>query len=587
MGTRDTGKRCDEIRPLLSDAALGQLEGAALEALEAHLATCRQCARRADEIAEALELLDAAPSVAPSAGFDESLALRLRTERTAEVRQQVGVFALLAVLLRRARRFELGAAVYPLVLMAMSYVLWAVITRDGGYPVAVRDDGGGGGRLMLWEGRPRPDSRSQELLMEKLAEGEGTVGEDAFARSELPAEPSDLLPRHVVEPQPVEPPAREHPEPRTPQELEKWPEPPRQPAPAPMLRVGGSALAQSRFADIRTSGAHVHRAISGALVWLERNQEKDGSWRAVDARTGAKPAPTPGDYSDVEVTAAGALAFMESGFTPHGTGDASRSLRRALTWLLRQQGADGLFAPAGKRQIEAQAMVCLALSEALRLADSETSVRRFRPAVEQALGALVKRQGSGGGWGTDAPDLTIMALMATSAARAAGLAVDPAAQDSALAWLDAYRAQNRSPGIVQASREPTAAVAKGLSFAPLGRVLATVEAQADSEAAAEALAGLREAPVVWQSGECFRWYAATLAAYRLNGRFWQEWRSDLVCQIVGRQEGLLRAARLPAQRGSWEPVGASKGAGRAYATAAAVLSLAASCGHSPLYGGAR
>ncbi len=572
---------CDEVQPLLEDEALGEpLTQAASAAVRKHVAACAECARRAAELKATVELLSAAPAISPSERFDDALFDRLEEVRGGERSRRFVVFAALACVVHRVRKYQLAAAVYPLVLMCMGYVIWAAAMRG---PDGARRDyyTGPEGALALrrpaeWPTRPSDVPAELELAIPK--EEPLIVRDDPFGRVAepwWPAEPGPSLPAVLAA---VEWPAPALEAPRTPEELARLPEPP-----VAAVRVlpaggpGGAELARARFATIKNADPRLKLAVSGGLVWLCRNQNEAGFWSAGQAS----------EYSDAEITAAAALAFMESGFTSSGNGETSRSLRAALRWLIRQKRADGTFAPLGPRQVHAQAMVCTALSEALRTSDRELFRRPFRPIIQNGVAALIANQSASGAWGSDDPELTAVVVVAAGAARAAGLTVDAAPHKSALAWLDTYR--KSFPQEVHASVPPSAGASKSITYATIGTVLGAPESVwSTAEGVDQAAAELAGYPVIWESGDFFRWYAGTLAAYRLDGPSWQKWRSNLLVQLVPRQEGAVRGkAAAEADRGSWPAHGICREGGRPYATAMAVLSLTASFGHSPVYGSAK
>jgi hypothetical protein len=71
MSTED---RCEEIRELLPELALGIAEGDERAGALAHLAECPRCARRLAELSETADsLLLLAPSEEPAAGFETSV----------------------------------------------------------------------------------------------------------------------------------------------------------------------------------------------------------------------------------------------------------------------------------------------------------------------------------------------------------------------------------------------------------------------------------------------------------------------------------------------------------------------------------
>lgn len=574
----ENGKRCSDMRVLLADCAFGEADDAAAGRIREHLATCGACRNYADELSASVRRLDAAPSIQPSEGFDRSLRIRLKQERRLEQPRGAVVLAVLAAGLRRLRRFELGAAVYPLAALSIAYVLWAMLTREPELHLTTSPYPGRPGVLRLWQPAERAETQRALVRMETLAADDAAWALEAADnpyQPEIAPEPP-VLTRYATLPEmghetPSEPPEV----PPDWERLANLPDPPIVPLPAKVIEgPSGYALARARFATIRNANPLLSGAISRGILWLCRNQAPEGFWQA--GESGAA------DYSQSEATAAAALAFMQAGFSPSGKDKPSRHLKLALTWLVRQRRDDGFFAPPGRRQLHAQALTVAALSEALRLTDREVCSARFPVLAREALSALVERRAPSGGWG-DA-ELTAMAVMAMGAARSAGVPVENAAKDAAVAWLAAYR-QRKSSGILASvdSRRPTPE--QDATYAAIGEMLCTDEATWRSAASAEAaVTELAHAPVVWGAGDFFRWYGATLAAYRLDGRFWQGWRAELLVQLISHQEGWQRAAQNAAHAGSWEPHGVCRHAGRAYSTAMAVLALTATCGHSPLYG---
>ncbi len=584
---RSDKKQCEEIRSLLLDRAVGRLGGSDVAAVEAHLEACSECRRYAGELGATVRLMKSVPSIAAAEGFDATLSAKLAAEGLGRKKRRAALLAVLVVALRRMRRFELGVAVYPLVLMAMAYMLWAMTVRKPGpfrpaHQYQVKE-----GRLMLWTHQPRQREVKLFARIDRMAAKEiRDLPNAPYQPGELEyfqPWPAELEPVRLdlaqVEWEPVVLRA-----PRTVRELEKLPEPA---VSVPlMLRVappGGAALGRARFMTIRNSMPGVRVAVSRGLVWLCKNQERSGCWSAGEGRSRA---PVAVGYSDVEVTAAALLAFMESGFTPGARGRLSRCLRAGLTWLVKQKGEGGMFVAAGPRRLQAQAMACVALSEALRLSEEVPVRMRFRPIIQEAVATLVEKQSSSGAWGDGDAELTALVLIAARAARTAGLAVDAEAQKAGLVWLESYRKGFEQR--IYANRGLSSDTGKSVSYSTIGEVVASGGAVcASAQRAKEAARRLGGAPVVWESGDFFRWYAATLAAYRLGGQFWQQWRESLLRRLIPKQRGWLGSEEGGADRGSWEPHGLCRNCGKAYTTAMAVLSLTASCGHSPVYGGAK
>ena len=578
-GMNAENKRCEEIRGLLADRALGELDARAAAAVDEHLSGCAACRKEAAELGATIELLGRAPEVEPSAEFEARLSERVAVEPTRVKAARVTMAALVVAAAHHIRRLRLEAAVYVLIVLSLGYILWATVVGEPNYrrPPQWEYRGPSGIIVLVPASNPSPD---QVLTAIEKQSPIAKMRIDPY-EPELP-EPE----AGVRDPYPPAGEAMEHTPPmvapRTLEDLARLPEPPAPGLVLPTGEPGGTALARARFTTIKAAEPAVRTAISNGVLWLCKNQSADGSWKAGDSTNGGRS-----EYSDVEVTAAASLALMESGFTAYGHGEPSRRLRAALTWLYQQglERTDGRFAPDGPRQLHAQATACVALSEALRLADREPERRRFRPIVQSGVAALSRAQAATGSWGSGDAELTAMALLAMSSARVAGLGVEPATVNSSLAWLDSYKSSFERHEFAFVS--PTGEAWKSVSYVTIGKVLSLPESAwwPRNRAVLES-AALGNAPVRWDAGDFFRWYAGTMAAYRLDGPSWQTWRSNLLLHLVLTQNGCIATDKtLKENWGSWEPHGLSSGAGRAYATAMAVLSLTASCGHSPIYGG--
>jgi hypothetical protein len=577
-------KTCDEIQELLVDRALGQLGEHTLHLTAEHLRTCPACRARADEVDGTVGRLDALPSVVPSAGFEASLAQRLDAERRSEAARAAGMAAVVARLWRRWRRFELGAAVYPLAVLALMYVFWAWASpRPRTQETPWYERGPQGDIIVLFDDNYAPE-RAERALAEIEAKGVAALATPRFAECD-PYDPARDEEPSVEDPQvSIE---VEFPDPPTVVEREPEPTPglpPSDKAPTtlPPGRRGGRELAMSRFRAIQNAHRYVRVPVTLGLNWLGRHQQEDGRWRS--AGPGAKRSRDSA-YTDVEVTAMACLAYQQAGFSVEGKRGPNMQLRRGLSWLVRQQRTDGFFAKPGPRQVQAQAAVVAVLSDAIRLADGEKIRARIEPVVGRGLDALMRRQTQSGDWGRGDPEIAVMALIGTSAARAAGLAVEAEPHRSAIAWLRDYR--QRHQGSVVASLAPESKAGKSTAYAAVAEVLTPGDLpNVDLSAARRQIDTM---PVVWGTGEFYRWYVATLAAYRLDGEEWRsKWRPMAILNLVRNQSGWSkRRAASKADLGSWPAHGACESAGAAYSTSLGVLTLIATCGHSPVYSGAK
>ena len=556
---------CKIARGMIDDAALGQLTDAERAALMSHAAVCAECGQHLRTAMQTVDILNKAPSIKSSPGFDAYLAAALRKERTMA---RVQTAATLAIVAHRMRRLSLSAAVYLLAIICIGYVVWLVAFPKrsiGPSPDAI---GPHGVSIVAPQNNPAKLVAIDEVVMEKPWPVEDPYDARMPELEDIAAD----MPSPVLSPEPQVAMV----EPRTLEELEQLPEPP-----ARLINLhsapSGSALARARFTTVKNARPHLRTAITQGLGWLADNQRPDGHWSAGDGASAG--------YTDIEVTATAALAFMECGFTPSGQDDNSLRLRKALMWMLRQKRVDGMFGEPGRRQIHAQAMVCAALSEATRLADRETFRRRFSSEIQDGVNALAGAQTISGAWGAEDTETTAIALLSMGASRAAGFQVPVQNLNAALAWLDGYQRSFETQGY--ASHEAGYRTGKGASYSSIAKVLMGSGAESDLRSSTQPSGEIGTSPVVWETGDFFRWYSATLAAYQLDGQAWQKWRDNVLVQLISNQDGGVRVRSIPRNRGSWEPAGACKGSGRVYATSMAVLTLSATCGHSPVYGGTK
>lgn len=87
---------------------------------------------------------------------------------------------------------------------------------------------------------------------------------------------------------------------------------------------------EERKDEWKSKGGRIQvEAIERGLEWLSRQQEENGSWRALTAKT-----------NDIAVTAASLLAFLGNGDTPT-VGEYRDRVARGIQWLLKQQDASG------------------------------------------------------------------------------------------------------------------------------------------------------------------------------------------------------------------------------------------------------
>jgi len=180
----ETAKNCIEMRRRLVDQVFDELSPAERSDLDEHLLECSACRQYASRLGRTVSSLDNAPMMTASSRFDAQLTKRLRTEREREVVGHTLLAGTLIALVHRMRRFELGAAVYPLVALAFAYVAWAMLTAE---PKPRIYDYGAGDFIV----RPLSPKTDQAALVElaKLERDAALAGGQAFRETKRPLRP--------------------------------------------------------------------------------------------------------------------------------------------------------------------------------------------------------------------------------------------------------------------------------------------------------------------------------------------------------------------------------------------------------------
>ena len=356
-------------------------------------------------------------------------------------------------------------------------------------------------------------------------------------------------------------------------------------------RIYRSRLDVDRSARAQRSGASPasEQAVERALDWLARHQDADGRWDGGTARyEDGEVVPGDDDFTvhcpageacfgecayweaDTGLSGLALLTFLGAGYT-HQEGKYATTVKRGLSFLLRQQKPDGDLRGASKTVgMYCHAMATLALCEAYALSLDE----RLRPGAEKAIAFLGKARARDGlSWryvpGAPAGDTSILGwvVMALKSAREIGVPIADQAslEKGAATWLDRV-ADGDARGLAK--------------YQPWEGVTPTMTAEAwacrqflglggPGPASSEAAAFLLDHESDKGKTNVYYWYYATLAMYQHGGRPWAEWNGRLRDRLVGLQR------KSGHQAGSWDPDESVYGArgGRIYCTTLAALSL--------------
>lgn len=304
-------------------------------------------------------------------------------------------------------------------------------------------------------------------------------------------------------------------------------------------------------------------AISAAIEWLVKNQEKDGRWDT--AKHGA----------NLNYDSGGAglalLCFYGWGERHDQACQYQQSVRRALDWLLEQQNQDGYLGGAPGKMYS-HAIATIALCEAYGL----TKDQRLKAPADRAIAyTLAAQSKSRGGWryspgeGSDT-SVTGWQLMALHSARMAGIAVPEEAFERARKFLDQIGGGRHGGlyGYTQRGEGTAAMVATGMFCRQLDLVPPSHPMMQESARRLK-LNPIRVKP------DLYYVYYATLALYQHQGPIWVTWNERLKATLLS----------IQSKDGSWGKSDrqAAEG-GLVISTALATLSLEVYYRLLPMYG---
>ncbi len=174
----------------------------------------------------------------------------------------------------------------------------------------------------------------------------------------------------------------------------------------------------------------VVKSANKGLVWLAKNQSKDGSW---------------GKQYTIAVTSFACLAYLSSCDEPFDSGH-SQTLTKGLKFLLSKQ-SEGKFPTQGHSWIHGQGFATLALSEAYGRSlfcktKPDIDVKKIQEVVAQAVKVISQNQSTSGGWwytpgakSQHEGSTTVCAVQALVSASNYGIEIDNEALDRGFEYL--------------------------------------------------------------------------------------------------------------------------------------------------------
>ena len=298
-------------------------------------------------------------------------------------------------------------------------------------------------------------------------------------------------------------------------------------------------------------------AVELGLRWLARRQRPDGHWSIYDRGKRGKKLHT--STYDVGLTGLATLAFQGAGYTHEGVKHAP-TVRKGLRWLLTRQQANGSFSV----RMYQHGITVFALADAYGLTRDRNLLER---PLRQGLTYLVSAQSDKGGWrytfrsGSDT-SVTGWQILALSTGAKAGLKAPGNCLDNARRWFQSVTTPDGSVGYTRGHETKSSTAVGAICRMLLG------ERPDDAAILRSADRVLGKAPKAGSRPNYYLSYYGMLTLFQVGGRRWEAWNGTVRDALVKEQ------VRRGAEKGSWPPTSDyARQAGRAYATALAVLAL--------------
>lgn len=319
-------------------------------------------------------------------------------------------------------------------------------------------------------------------------------------------------------------------------------------------------------------------AVLAGLVWLKKQQLKDGGWSLLG--------PYP-DGALVEnrcaATAMALLAFQGYGVTHQRSGNAPPEFQAAVQkgwdFLLKMQNKDGQFVHDGghNHRMYAQAQASIAICEIYAMTKDE----KFRRPAQLALDYAHKAQSPElGGWRYEPrfdsdTSVTGWFVMALQSGMMAGLEVQSPNLQLINEFLDKVAVENGTQYCYQIGGKPTLTMTAEaiLCRQYLGWKHDDPRMRAGIDQLLANRISYDEDPNVYY------WYYATQACHHMDGKDWDLWNEKMREAIPAAQ------LKTGSEKGSWGGSADRWGphGGRLYVTCMSVFMLESYYRHLPIY----
>jgi hypothetical protein len=322
------------------------------------------------------------------------------------------------------------------------------------------------------------------------------------------------------------------------------------------------------------------RAVAGAINWLARHQNTDGSWscknytkQCTDTGHTCTGHEVAGDYP-MAATAFGLLPFFAAGQTHETKGPVQRTIRNGLMWMIKNQ--DQKTGKLGTGTMYEHGLGTIALSEAYGLSKDNF----LKVPAQMAVKFIEEAQNQKtGGWhyaplGEGDTSVVGWQLMGLKSAQMAGLQVSPKTLDKAKVWLKSV-SKGKAGGLfsyMPPSGPTPCMTAVGLLCSQYSGAKRTDPLMI--EGMNYVMSNLPAS-----AKDSYYWYYATQVMHNLPGPEWDTWNRHARRLLISTQVKEGCAA------GSWDPSGdgSAVAGGRVMVTSIRALTLEVYYRYLPLY----
>jgi len=353
-------------------------------------------------------------------------------------------------------------------------------------------------------------------------------------------------------------------------------------SPGVELATRGDAAMRRTLLKAYGGNATTEETVERALLWLKKQQQRDGSWSL------------KGPYSDgasaenrVAATAMALLAFQGAGHTDR-SGDHFRAVEKGWRFLLGKMDGDGNFLQEpipNQHRTYSQAQATIALCELYGM----TGDAELRTKAQKAVDFALAWQAPEGGWRytpKSESDLSASGwwLMALQSARMSGLDVPEENLRSVDRFLDSVASQPDEDQDFLVGSRYKYRVSRAERYSPTMTAEGLLCRQylgweQDDPRLVSGMQYLLRHPIRWEEPDVYYWYYGTQVAHHLEGESWDAWNREMR-QII--PENQIRGGR---EVGSWSPAGDRNGVigGRLFMTCLCTYMLEVYYRHLPIY----